>query len=98
MADEFEKPKMTGYTIYSKSGCPNCVKVKKFLQNAKTQMNIVDCDDYLIENKEEFLTFIEKIAEKPVRVFPIVFFERKLVEDTEYHYNRLNAFENNDLF
>jgi glutaredoxin len=101
MEQEFEKPKMTGYTIYSKSGCPNCVKVKKFLQNAKAQMNVVDCDEYLIESKEEFLKFIEETAEKSVRVFPIVFFERKLIggyDETEYHYSRLNAFSNDALF
>jgi len=100
MDQEFEKPKMTGYTIYSKSGCPNCTKVKKYLQNANAQMNIVDCDEYLIERKEEFLKFIEEAAEKSVRVFPIVFFEGKYIggyQDTEYHYSRLNAFSN-DVF
>ena len=101
MEVEFEKPKMSGYTVYSKSGCPNCTKVKKFLQNAKAQMTVVDCDEYLIESKEEFLKFIEEAAEKSVRVFPIVFFERKLIggyEDTEYHYSRLNAFSNDAFF
>ena len=101
MEKEFEKPKMTGYTIYSKSGCPNCTKVKKFLQNANSQMNIVDCDEYLIESKEEFLKFIETTAEKSVRMFPIVFFERKFIggyDETEYHYSRLNAFSNDALF
>jgi glutaredoxin len=101
METEFEKPKMTGYTIYSKSGCPNCTKVKKFLQNAKAEMNIVDCDEYLIEYKEDFLKFIEDVAEKSVRIFPIVFFERKFVggyQDTECHYSRLNAFSNDEVF
>jgi glutaredoxin len=100
MSEEFEKPKINGYTIYTKSGCPNCIKVKKFLQNANANVNIVDCDEYLLESKEEFLKFIADLAEKPVRVFPIVFFERKLVgsfDETEYHYNRLNAFSN-DVF
>jgi glutaredoxin len=101
MDQEFEKPKMTGYTVYSKTGCPNCVKVKKFLQNVKAEMIIVDCDEYLIERKEEFIKFIEETAEKSVRVFPIVFFERKFIggySDTEYHYNRLNAFSKDALF
>jgi glutaredoxin len=101
MDQEFEKPKMTGYTVYSKSGCPNCVKVKKFLQNAKAEMNRIDCDEYMIERKEECLKYIEEAAEKSVRMFPVVFFEGKFIggyQDTEYHYNRLNAFSNDALF
>jgi len=101
MDQEFEKPKMSGYTVYSKSGCPNCTKVKKYLTDVNAPMNVVDCDEHLIERKEEFLKFIEEIAEKSVRVFPIVFFERKFIggyADTEYHYSRLNAFSNDALF
>ena len=101
MDQEFKIPEMTGYTIYSKSGCPNCSKVKKYLTEVNAPVNIVDCDDYLIEAKEEFLKFIEIIAEKSVRVFPMVFFERKFVggyDETEYHYSRLNAFSNKVFF
>jgi len=101
MDQEFEKPKITGYTIYCKSGCANCIKVKKYLTEVNAPMNIVDCDEYLIKSKEEFLKFIEENAGKSVRVFPIVFFEKKFIggyTDTEYHYNRLNAFSNNLFF
>jgi glutaredoxin len=101
METEFEKPKLKGYTVYSKSGCPNCLKVKKYLNELNASVSIIDCDEYLIESKEEFLKFIEETAEKSVKVFPIVFFERKFVggySDTEYHYNRLNAFSNDELF
>ena len=31
----FEKPNTNGFTVYSKSGCPNCVKIKKFLGEKK---------------------------------------------------------------
>ena len=34
MNHEFENPKIIGYTVYSKSGCPNCTKVKKYLTEA----------------------------------------------------------------
>jgi glutaredoxin len=98
---KFEKPKANGYTIYSKSGCPNCTKVKKYLTDVNAAMSIIDCDEYLIESKEEFLKFIEDVAGKVVKIFPIVFFEKKLVggyEDTEYHYNRITAFSHNVFF
>jgi glutaredoxin len=101
MDQEFENPKIIGYTVYSKSGCPNCTKVKKYLTEVNAPVNIVDCDEYLIETKDEFLKFIEENAGKSVRMFPIVFFERKFVGgyyETENHYNMLNAFSNNLFF
>ena len=27
---KFDKPESTGFTIYSKSGCPNCTRIKKY--------------------------------------------------------------------
>lgn len=100
MDQKFEKPKITGYAVYSKSGCPNCTKIKNFLKNANAPFSVIDCDEYLIENKEEFLKFIEETAEKSVKVFPIVFFEKKFIggyHETEYHHSRLNAFSD-DVF
>jgi glutaredoxin len=100
MEQEFEKPKVNGYTVYSKTGCPNCLKIKKLLNDSNAIVSIVDCDEYLIERKEEFLKFIEEAAEKSVRVFPIVFFEGKYIggySDTEYHHSRLNAFSSDDF-
>ena len=29
--ENIHKPEETGFTIYSKSGCPNCTKIKKIL-------------------------------------------------------------------
>lgn len=100
MEQEFEKPKVNGYTVYSKTGCTSCLKVKKLLNDSNAIVSIIDCDEYLIKCKEEFLKFIEEAAEKSVRMFPIVFFEGKYIggySDTEHHYNRLEAFSN-DVF
>jgi glutaredoxin len=98
--EEFVSPAQKGYTVYSKSGCPNCTKIKKYLCENGAEMLYVNCDEYILENKEGFLKFIANLAEKSVRVFPIVFFERKFIggyEDTEYHYSRLNAFSDNSF-
>ena len=48
---EIDCPSKNMYTNYSKSGCPNCIKIKHFLQEKNIEYNIVDCDDYIIENK-----------------------------------------------
>jgi glutaredoxin len=98
---EYQQPQVSGYTIYSKSGCPNCTKVKNYLKNVNAPVELVDCDDYLIENKEAFLKFISELAGSPVKMFPIVFFQGKFVggyTETEVHYNRNSAFSDNMFF
>ena len=52
---EFEEPIKSGFTIYSKSGCINCSKVKSLLKEKKLIFSVIDCDEYIIENKEDFL-------------------------------------------
>jgi arsenate reductase-like glutaredoxin family protein len=41
MHSEFTKPSETQYTVYSKSGCPNCKKVKELLQNKQIPLPIL---------------------------------------------------------
>ena len=73
MEDLFESPKKEGYTIYSKSGCPNCIKCKQLLKNEN--LHIIDSDEYLIENRPEFLGFVKKISNcNEIKSFPIVFY------------------------
>jgi len=94
---DFELPKKNGYTIYSKSGCPNCSNIKVFLKDKKLIFNVVDCDEYLIEAKMEFLEFIKNLAKKECKVFPIIFCDEKFVggynETKEYVDKTLLAFE-----
>jgi glutaredoxin len=68
---EYIEPLAENYTIYTKSGCPNCTKVKKLLENEKPLT--VDCDDWLIEDKPAFLDFIREKAGKECKTFPMVF-------------------------
>ena len=58
----FELPSENKFTIYSKSGCINCRKVKELLKGKNLDYEIVDCDDYLLENKEIFLLFIQNYS------------------------------------
>jgi glutaredoxin len=76
---EFPCPQNDGFTIYSKSGCTNCAKVKTFLKEQNCIFNVIDCDEYLIDNKEEFLTFIEKLTNIKCRIFPIIFFNGEFI-------------------
>lgn len=71
--EPFIEPESDKFTIYSKSGCPNCVKAKALLKEKGLPFLIVDCDEYILENKAEFLQFIEKKALTPCKTFPIIF-------------------------
>ena len=76
---EFEPPAENKFTVYSKSGCNNCVKIKNVLKEKNHEYNTVDCDEYIIEEKDNFLQYIEKLAEKELKTFPIVFFNKKYI-------------------
>jgi glutaredoxin len=71
--DPFRTPSKIEYTIYSKSGCSNCTKVKELLQSNNMPFIVIDCDEYLIERKSEFLLFIEELTSREWKTFPIVF-------------------------
>ena len=70
---EFEEPSKTVFTIYSKSGCTFCTKVKKLLLEKNYAFDLIDCDDYLLEDKEGFLNFIKERAGKEYKTFSMVF-------------------------
>jgi glutaredoxin len=87
----FEEPNEKKFTIYSKSGCINCRKVKDLLKKENLEYEIIDCDDYLLENKEIFLSFIQSYACKEWKMFPFVFYDREFIGGLE----ETNLFLNN---
>jgi glutaredoxin len=70
---DFIQPSTISYTIYSKSGCPNCKKAKDLLSSKQITFTTIDCDDYLVESKSEFLSFIMNLTSQDWRSFPIIF-------------------------
>jgi len=89
------KPYPNGYTIYSKDGCHYCIKAKVLLANPTPKAYIIECDDYLEHNKEDFLNFIKDCIGREYRTFPMIFhngiFIGGYTEAQQYH-NKLNAF------
>lgn len=76
---EITRPDVKGFTIYSKSGCPNCTSVKKLIKEKHFFYSEINCDEYILEDKEQFLKEIENIAQKSWKTFPMVFYEGKFV-------------------
>jgi glutaredoxin len=60
-------------TVFSKSGCINCIKVKQFLKEKSIKFIVIECDEFILEDKEAFLQFINSIACKECKTFPMVF-------------------------
>jgi glutaredoxin len=83
------------FTIYGKSGCPNCEKVKKILKNKNA--TYVDCDGYLAENKDAFLDHMEKLAGYRVTMFPIVFHGGQFVGGYMETNNYLDELEKQEI-
>jgi hypothetical protein len=96
---EFEEPLKTGFTIYSKSGCIFCNKVKNLIQEKKLLYTVIDCNEYILEDKENFLLFIREKANVDVKTFPMVFYENKFIGgfiETEILINKIFlSFEDN---
>jgi len=90
-------PALDNYTIYTKSGCPNCINVKKLLETETENKKplIVDCDEWLIEDKPAFLEFIREKAGQECKTFPIVFHNGAYVggfEETKVYKEKQCAF------
>jgi len=66
-------PSKFGFTVYSKSGCINCDNIKKLLHDNNIPYIVINCDAYLIENKELFLISINTLTNSICKTFPIVF-------------------------
>jgi glutaredoxin len=89
------------FTIYSRSGCHYCTKVKQLLQSKSLNFFIVDCDEYILEDKEAFLNYIKGFTDKEIKGFPIVFHNSDFIggyNEIKQYLKKLEAFEINDNF
>lgn len=92
---DIPRPQKGEFTIYSKSGCVNCNKIKKLLKDNSFLFRVIDCDDFLIENKSVFLDSMETLCGKRVTTFPMVFDGNIFLggyEQTVSYINELNDF------
>lgn len=80
---EFIEPSKIGFTVYSKSGCTNCLKIKSLLKEKNLVFQVIDCDEYILEEKDSFLLFIQNLIQSSKNetrlLFPIVFNDKHFV-------------------
>lgn len=76
---EIELPSESGFTIYGKTGCMNCLKAKALLEEKNIKFKFINSDEYVIENKEYFLNFIKQISNAEVKKFPMIFYNNAYV-------------------
>ena len=61
------------YTVYTKSGCTFCRKAEQLLDEKKLEYEQINCDEYLLGNREQFLLFVKFLANKEFKTFPMIF-------------------------
>ena len=76
---EFSGPNTSGFTIYGKTGCSYCEKVKALLLDYCEPFIYVNCDEYLINDKSAFLEFMHTLSGKEHKTFPMVFSSRQFI-------------------
>ena len=90
---KYQEPHSDIYTIYTKSNCKYCTLTKEFLINEN--IIIINCDEYLENNKNNFLDFIKNLTDIEYKTFPIIFFDKKFIggysEILNYEKNKINS-------
>lgn len=76
---EITLPNKTTITIYSKSKCDNCLKIKDLLIEEDIEFVEINCDKYLIDDqrKQEFIKLLRLDTSKIT--FPLVYNKEKLI-------------------
>ena len=59
------------FVVYSKTGCENCEKAKLLLSHE--EMVVINCDQLLEHNRDEFILSIELKTKRPFIQFPLIF-------------------------
>ncbi len=97
---DIPNPNRDEITVYSKSGCVNCVNVKKLLKDKQMKFSVVNCDEFIYENKQGFLDYIKELAGKEYKVFPMVFDGTSFIggfTETQAYLNKQLDFTSSDF-
>lgn len=91
----FQLPNKDIFTIYTKTKCDYCRKVKLLLEDNDIEYVVINCDNYLANNRDDFLSFIKDVSCRDWKTFPIVFDDKEkfiggFTETQKYLEKKLN--------
>ena len=69
----------TLYTVYTKSNCSYCDKIKQLMEEYNENANYILCDEWLVNKRILFLNIMRIKTQRDEVTFPIVFFEGKYI-------------------
>ena len=58
--------------------------------------SLVDCDEYVLEDRDNFLNFMKNLSDKEIKGFPMVFHNKNFIggyNETKDYINKLEAFD-----
>jgi glutaredoxin len=87
------------YTVYTKSNCSYCDKIKVLMDEYNENVNYISCDEWLVSKRILFLNIMRAKTLKDEITFPIIFFEGKYIGGfNEYEMKMIvqNNLQNND--
>ena len=76
---DFALPNKTGFVIYSKNECIFCSNVKTLLNQRGLDFNEINCDEYILHDKNSFLAFVSKMSMQTINTFPVVFYNNHFI-------------------
>lgn len=78
---KYPTPSLTGYTMYSISGCNYCKKSKDLIQTKCKECKTHNCDKYVatLRDSDEFYAFMNKYTNKNYKYFPMIFYDHKFI-------------------
>jgi len=63
------------YTVYTKSKCSYCDKIKELMEQCNENVNYILCDEWLTTKRILFLNIMRVKTQKDEITFPLVFYE-----------------------
>ena len=67
------------YTVYTKSKCSYCDKIKMLMDEYNENVKYISCDEWLLSKRILFLNIMRIKTQQTDITFPIVFFEGKYI-------------------